>query len=240
MMLWDLPGLHQHCVLGDIKGPEHTTWSVAFSPSQRILASAGNDKIIQLWDPDTCKPLGALVGHDGSVHEIRFSSNGRYLASAGWDGTVRLWDMENRSQKYVFIGHGWLVDTVAFIASDKILVSGGEDGTAHLWDVATGEELATVVTFRDGINWLVATPGGYFDSTATAAAKIFWRVDNTNELVPLSCYYTDFYRPGLLTELLAGKRPVPEIDVATSLGIPSLRTMLSSNADLAHVEQRAT
>jgi hypothetical protein len=140
--------------------------------------------------------------------------------------------------KYVFRGHGWLVDSVAFLDQDRIVVTGGEDGTARLLEVASGRELATIVTFRDGVNWLIATPGGYFDSTATAAEKIFWRIGETNDLVPLSRFYTDFYRPGLLTELLQGKRHVPEIDVATSIGIPSLRTMLASNAGLAHIEHR--
>lgn len=236
--LWDVSSLRQRCVLGDARGPEHTVWSIAFSHDRRTLASAGNDRVIQLWDIEACTSIGKLVGHAGAVREITFTSNGKRIASAGWDGTVRLWDVESRVQERILSGHGWLVNNVAFINSDEILVSGGWDGTTRLWEVASGKELATIVTFRDRVNWLIATPEGYFDSTAEAADKIFWRVESTNELVPLSRYYTDFYRPGLLTELLAGKRPIPEVDVAASLGIPSLRTMLSSGPELAHVERR--
>jgi WD40 repeat protein len=238
VMLWDLPGMRRRCVLGEIRDPTHTTWSVAFSPDRKTLASAGNDQMIQLWNVESCALVGSLAGHEGPIHQIVYSSDGKLIASAGWDGTTCLWDVEKRIVKYIFRGHGWLVESVAFIDHDRIVVSGGQDGTARLWEVASGKELATVVTFRDGVNWLIATPEGYFDSTASAAEKIFWRIGETNDLVPLSRFYTDFYRPGLLTELLQGKRPVPVIDVATSLGIPSLRTMLSSDADLAHIEHR--
>ena len=237
VILWDLPSMRQRCTLGDKKGPQDTVWTVAFSPDRKTLASAGNDREIQLWDIASCKLVGNLVGSELAIKQISFSSDGELLASAGWDGTVRLWTVKQRQQKNLLSGHGWLVDSVRFIASDKIVISGGQDGTARLWDVDEGRELASLVTFRDGQNWLVATPDGYFDSTATAAEKIFWRVDGTNDLVPLSRYYTDFFYPGLLTEILEGKRPVPEIDIATALGIPSLRTMLSSDA-LAHVEKR--
>ena len=45
----------------------HTSWvnAVAISPDSKLLASAGNDRWVKLWDTATGEQLLALRGHDG-------------------------------------------------------------------------------------------------------------------------------------------------------------------------------
>ncbi|MBB4268246.1 pentapeptide repeat-containing protein, partial [Roseospira visakhapatnamensis] len=66
----------------------------AWSPDGRVLASAGDDGTLRLWDAETGEPRAVLKGHENRVLACAWSPDGRVLASAGDDGTLRLWDAE--------------------------------------------------------------------------------------------------------------------------------------------------
>ena len=66
--------------------------SVAFNPSRPgILASAGEDGQIRIWDVIAGKCISKMIGHDGAVRSIAFDPQGTgRLMSAGEDRSVRV------------------------------------------------------------------------------------------------------------------------------------------------------
>jgi hypothetical protein len=66
---------------------------IAFSPDGSILAGAGDDRIVHLWDMRTGQGIRKLVGHEGPIHSLDFSADGRLLASGSADTTSLLWDV---------------------------------------------------------------------------------------------------------------------------------------------------
>jgi WD40 repeat protein len=108
---------------------------VVFSPDSRLLASAGFDGIINVWDLTTSQPLyQPLEGHDGRVLAVAWSPDGRVLASGGTDSQIILWDVATGTRiGPPLLGHGNWVRTLAWTPDGSTLVSGDAAGKVDLW-----------------------------------------------------------------------------------------------------------
>jgi WD40 repeat protein len=71
---------------------------MAFSPDGKLLATAGGDGSVRMWDLATRQAIGAPLPADygGDVTGVAFSPDGKLLATAGGDGVVRLWNTATR------------------------------------------------------------------------------------------------------------------------------------------------
>jgi WD40 repeat protein len=153
-------------------------YRVAYSPDGKLLASAGSDKLIRLWDAATGAEVRQLTGHDGPVYSVAFSPDGRTLASAGADKTVRLWDVATGKEGRRCLGHEGSVLPVAFSPDGKTLASEGQDGSVRLWDVAGGKEVLELPGHKShGTSNLVFSPDGkLLAAVAADRAIVLWDV----------------------------------------------------------------
>lgn len=129
--IWDTIELKQIKILYGHKGWVRT---VAFHPFRNILASAGGDKIIKLWDEDL-ETARELIGHTDWIRSIAFSPDGNFLASASSDRTIRIWDINTGKEEQILSGHTDWIWSLAFSKDGKKLVSGSNDGTVRIWDL---------------------------------------------------------------------------------------------------------
>jgi WD40 repeat protein len=107
-----------------------------------LLAVAGADGMVQLWNPTNGQPAGPLIrtGPGGGVRALAFSPSGLLLATAGADGWVRLWNPFTGQLAGAPIpadtGSGGGVAGVAFSPRGGLLASADAAGTVRLWNVS--------------------------------------------------------------------------------------------------------
>ena len=74
-------------------------FSVALSPDSKILASGYDGGTIRLWNVNSGKTIGTLIGHHGLIRSMMFSPDGKILATGSDDKTIKLWDLGTESKK---------------------------------------------------------------------------------------------------------------------------------------------
>jgi len=151
-----------------------------YSADGRLIASAGNDNTVRVWDVAHRKLLKTLRGHAGRVQACAFGPDPAWLLSAGHDHLAKLWNIAGYEESRVFQGlvlegHRDAVLGADFSPDGRQIVSASRDRSAKLWDAATGKE---VRQFKEGHEFLATTAAFFPDGKRLLSAA----VDNTTRI----------------------------------------------------------
>jgi WD40 repeat protein len=109
--------------------------SVVFSPDNKIIATAGVDGWVKMWQSNG-QLIKQIKAHKTSINSITFSPDSVFFATASSDNTVKLWARDGRLLK-IIIGHTARINKVIFAPDGKSIFTASNDGTVRNWSLSS-------------------------------------------------------------------------------------------------------
>jgi WD40 repeat protein len=194
--------------------------AAGFSFDGKLIALTGYEKkerSVLIYETETGRKVSTLQINDdeqsGAVTTLCLSAD-EHLLAAGYGNKIDIFDVAS-GKAIRTLPHVGRIVSLSFSPDGRFLVALGENNDKYIWNASSGDKLATLVNLSGAFNsrgsdWLVVTPDGLFDGSPAAWKQILWRFGgDTFDVMPAETYFNEFYYPGLLGEIMAGKKPHP-------------------------------
>lgn len=132
--------------------------AVAYDPAAPLLAVAGQENAVTVWNTSTRQSAFTLRGQS-PFYAVAFDQSGSLLAGAEQDGVTILWNMATHQETGVLGTPGPSVNAVTFDPGGQVVATAGDDEAVTLWSTRTLREIRT---FSVGatVNGIAISPDG--------------------------------------------------------------------------------
>lgn len=156
---------------------------LAFSPSQPLLASAGDDAAVQLWQVPSGANVQRIRCRARPVTSLAFSADGLLLVSAGLgDPFTWLWETATGARVRRLGGHDTGVLGVAVSPDGDLLASGGADGIVNLRAMPGGDQIRALTAHTGAVRSVAfSSDGRYLASGSSDRTVRLWALPSGDE-----------------------------------------------------------
>ncbi|XP_039972304.1 U3 small nucleolar RNA-interacting protein 2 isoform X2 [Xiphias gladius] len=141
-------GKKLHTVHGGRKGTDdrhvgHTAHilCMAISSDGKYLATGDMNKLIMIWEAETCNHLYKFTGHKGPVSGLSFRKGTHDLYSASHDRSVKVWNVDENAYVETLFGHQDAITGLDSLSRECCVTAGGRDRTVRVWKIAEESQL---------------------------------------------------------------------------------------------------
>jgi WD40 repeat protein len=174
-------------LLCELTGHKGAVLTVAFGPRPGLLASAGDDETIRIWDLAAGKETACHSPRGYRVTVLAASPSGTTIAAGCADGTVLVYaagttgTLPDWADATVLAGHAHGITAISFDDGGGFLATGSRDGTARIWDLTTR---AATTVLLSGSAAAVVSPDGTWCGVGETDELIWQAVGLTRVPLP--------------------------------------------------------
>lgn len=152
---------HQGYCLSTLRSHKDYAKCLAAAKDREIVASAGFDRMIYIWDVQVLTMLTAtkntvttkpLDGSKDSIYSLAMTNCGNLIASGSTERVIRLWDPRSRQKLLKLRGHTDNVKSLLFSDDGSLLLSASSDGTIRLWSIGQ-QRCISIIRVHDRGVW---------------------------------------------------------------------------------------
>ena len=148
--------------------------SICMSPDGKILATAGIDGRVRIWNFYGQK-VAEWKALQQSVNMVSFSPDGKFLATAGSDSTVKFWNLSGKKISQLK-GIEGSVNSISFSPTEKLFAAAGIDSSSAIWNLSKLSQSISSSVKLPGHNGLVRSvnfsPSGDFLTTLDGKSTV--------------------------------------------------------------------
>ena len=121
----------------DLEHKPPVVTAIAIRAPGDLLATAGDDHLVYVWNLQTRQIVHTLRGHRDWVHSLEFSPNQPRLASAGADNRVIFWDIESSENVAELISGEYPIAKIDWSADGSMIAATGFDNHLRIYNPIT-------------------------------------------------------------------------------------------------------
>ena len=166
----------------NFKGHLGPVYACKYATDGRLLASAGEDGKVCLWEPSSGSLVRSWPAHATEIAGLAFSADGKWLATCGPDATA-VWEVASGNCLCRFdTGH----HALAFTPDNQTLIVAGSFNM-EFWDTATWSRREELVNDGEAIRLLAVSPDGTHLAVAGDQSSIqLWQLANRTLIATLA------------------------------------------------------
>jgi eukaryotic-like serine/threonine-protein kinase len=158
-----------------LNGHRGDVYHVEFSPRGNLLASAGKDGTVLIWETSGWQLVQRIVAAETEVNVAAFSPDGEAIATVDDDGILKLWDVTTGHCRLEKLAHKGEAGVARFTRDGQRIVTGGrKDGLVKVWDRASGAMLDSFRAANRDVENAALSPDGTMLATVGDKGVDLW------------------------------------------------------------------
>jgi len=164
------------------ESPVITALAAITIDSGTLVAAAGDDHLVRIWDPATGKVIHVLRGHSDWVRCAQFTRDGRTLITAGTDGRVLLWNAQTGKKISERYRSDRSINAMQLTEDESQLLIVGFDAPLRTIDFASGKLISEVGCPCRDMRAVAISEDGQWAAGAGRNGKIWvWSIQATQD-----------------------------------------------------------